>query len=179
VPLTDVAKIELHLCVNTATATKIARRIALAELYLRNLKGDPWYDALQDADASPEKTRAEEAESAIAFYFALPHLNLRIDDDGGLLFQEWTDDGQGGRLQKVFTSMRALDQVRAEILSQAKCLVYEGPTIEYADQDKTVVLGVRDVGATTGLVFSAVTLEEVLATVTMGDPGELPGDQDQ
>ncbi len=177
-PLTDAGKVETYLCVNAATAAKVAKRIALAEIYLRNLKGDSWYDALVDADSSPEKTRAEEAESMIGFYFALPHLNLRIDDDGGLLFQEWTDDGQGGRLQKVFTSMRALDQVRAEVLSQAKCLVYEGPTLEYADAGKTVVLGVRDVGATTGLVFSAVTPDEVVETVTMGEPGELPGDQD-
>ena len=155
--LTDAAKIEEHLCVSTATATEIAKRIRLAELYLRSLKGDTWYDdtlALPAGDQARED--AEEAESLIAFYFALPHLNLRIDDNGGILLQEWTDDGAGGRLQKVFATMPTLELVRRELLSQARCLVYSGPTIDYEDTEQTSISGVRELGPLLGISFAAV-----------------------
>ena len=158
--LSNSAKIEATLCVSSATAAEIAKRLRLAEFYLRNLKGDQWYDdllALQAGDPTDQAVLdAEEAESLVAFYFALPHLNLRVDSDGGILLQEWTDDGAGGRLQKVFTTMRTLEPIRAELLSQAKCLVYDGPLIDYEDADQTVVEGVREIGPTTGLALSSI-----------------------
>ena len=158
--LSNTAKIEATLCVSSATAAEIAKRLRLAEVYLRNLKGDQWYDdllALQTSDPTDQAVLdAEEAESLVAFYFALPHLNLRVDESGGILLQEWTDDGAGGRLQKVFTTMRTLEPIRAELLSQAKCLVYDGPVVDYEDADETVVEGVREVGPTTGLALSAI-----------------------
>lgn len=161
--LSNALKIEGYLCVSAATAGEVAKRLRLAEVYLRGVKGDAWYDELvvvQAADPTDQGVLdAEEAESLLAFYFALPHLNLRIDDSGGILLQEWTDDGAGGRLQKVFTTLRTLELVRRELLSQAKCLVYEGPVVAYADEGETVVCGVGDVGATTGLYVSAVTVD--------------------
>ncbi len=160
--LSDATKIEAYLCVSTATATEIAKRLRLAEVYLRNLKGDPWYDdllALQAAEPTDQRVLdAKEAESLVAFYFALPHLNLRIDDSGGILLQEWTDVA-GGKLQKVFTTMRTIEPIRKELLSQAKCLVYDGPVIDYGDEDQTMIEGVREVGPTTGLALSAILNE--------------------
>ena len=119
--LSDATKIETYLCVSTVTATEIAKRLRLAEIYLRNLKADPWYDdllALQAADPTDQSVLdAEEAESLVAFYFALPHLNLRIDDGGGILLQEWTDDGadgqqDGGGRVEVDLGSRALPSCR-------------------------------------------------------------------
>jgi len=160
--LSDATKIEASLCVSSAIATELAKRLRLAEVYLRNLKGDPWYDdllALQAADPTDQRVLdAEEAESLVAFYFALPHLNLRIDDSGGILLQEWTDV-LGGKLQKVFTTMRTIEPIRKELLSQAKCLLYDGPVIDYEDEDQTIVEGVREVGPTTGLALSAILNE--------------------
>ncbi len=126
------------------------------------LKGDPWYNdllALEAAEPTDQRVLdAEEAESLMAFYFALPHLNLRIDDSGGILLQEWTDV-LGGKLQKVFTTMRTIEPIREELLSQAKCLLYDGPVIDYGDADQTRVEGVREVGPTTGLALSAILNE--------------------
>ena len=160
--LSNSAKIEATLCVTAATAAEIAKRLRLAEVYLRNLKGDTWYDdllALQAGDPTDQAVLdAEEAESLVAFYFALPHLNLRIDDEGGILLQEWMDVA-GGKLQKVFTTLRTLEPIRQELLSQAKCLVYDGPVVDYEDADQTVVEGVREVGPTTGLALSAIMNE--------------------
>ncbi len=160
--LTDSTKIETYLCVSSAIATEIAKRLRLAEVYLRNLKGDPWYDdllALQATDPTDQRVLdGEEAESLVAFYFGLPHLNLRIDDSGGILLQEWTEV-LGGKLQKVFTTMRTIEPIRKELLSQAKCLVYDGPVIDYGDEDQTTVEGVREVGPTTGLALSAILNE--------------------
>ena len=157
--LTDSTKIETYLCVSSVIATEIAKRLRLAEVYLRNLKGGPWYDALLALQSSDPTDQAvldsEEAESLIAFYFGLPHLNLRIDDSGGILLQEWTDV-LGGKLQKLFTTMRTIEPIRKELLSQAKCLVYDGPVIDYEDADQTRVEGVREVGPTTGLALSAI-----------------------
>ena len=157
--LSNAAKIEVYLCVSTVTATEIAKRLRLSEIYLRNLKGDPWYDdllALQSNDPTDQAVLdSEEAESLIAFYFALPHLNLRIDASGGILLQEWIDVA-GGKLQKVFTTMRTIEPIREELLSQAKCLLYDGPVIDYGDADQTKVEGVREVGPTTGLALSAI-----------------------
>ena len=159
--LTDAAKIEAHLCVSAATAGEIAKRLRLAEVYLRNLKGDTWYD---DTVALPGTDQArkdgEEAESLVAFYFALPHLNLRIDEGGGILLQEWTDDGAGGRLQKAFAGMRTLDAVRAELLSQAKCLVYGDVRVEYGDEASTLISAVGDVSPVSGLFMTAIVPED-------------------
>ena len=158
--LTDSAKTEAHLCVSAATATQIAKRIRLAEIYLRNLKGDTWYAdlvALGGTDPGDGSLlRAEEAESLVAFYFALPHLNLRIDEDGGILLQEWTDDGQGGRLQKAFAGARTLEAVRAELLSQAKCLIYGDVTIEYSIEESTLISAVGEASPLSGLFMTAI-----------------------
>ena len=157
---TDAAKIEAHLCVSTNTATEIAKRIRLAEVYLRNLKGDTWYDdtlALPAGDQARED--AEEAESLVAFYFALPHLNLRIDESGGILLQEWTDDGQGGRLQKAFAGTRTLDAARAELLSQAKCLIYGDVTVEYGGEESTLITFVGGASPLGGTSISVISEE--------------------
>ena len=65
----------------------------------------------------------------------------------------------GGKLQKVFTTMRTIEPIREELLSQAKCLLYDGPVIDYEDADQTTVEGVREVGPTTGLALSAILNE--------------------
>lgn len=158
--LTDATKIEAHLCVSAATATEIAKRLRIAEIYLRNLKGDTWYDdlvALGGTDPGDGSlSRAEEAESLVAFYYALPHLNLRIDEDGGILLQEWTDDGQGGRLQKAFSTMRTLDAARAELLSQAKCLIYGDVTVEYTGEESTLITFVGGASPLGGMSMSVI-----------------------
>ena len=63
------------------------------------------------------------------------------------------------KLQKVFTTMRTIEPIREELLSQAKCLLYDGPVIDYGDADQTIVEGVREVGPTTGLALSAILNE--------------------
>ncbi len=155
--LTDAAKIEQHLCVSAVTATEIAKRIRIGEVYLRNLKGDTWYDDTLALPATDQARKdAEEAESLVAFYFALPHLNLRIDEDGGILVQEWTDDGQGGRLQKAFAGARTLDAVRAELLSQAKCLIYGDVTVEYGGEESTLITFVGGVSPLGGFGLTPI-----------------------
>jgi hypothetical protein len=147
--------------VSAALAVKIAKRLPISEVYLRGLKGETWYDDLEDlAGADPgdgSLTRAEEAEALICLYHALPHLNLRVDDDGGVLAQEWTDDGAGGRLQKAFSQPRTLDLVRADLLSQAKCLIMGDVTMEMDEIETTLVSAVGDVSPLSGLYLTGIS----------------------
>ena len=157
--LTNAAKIEQYLCVSAATAAEIAKRIRIAEVYLRNLKGNTWYDDTLALPATDQARKdAEEAESLVAFYFALPHLNLRIDDDGGILLQEWTDVA-GGKLQKVFAGTQTLGAVRAELLSQAKCLIYGDVTVEYGGEESTLITFVGGVSPLGGTSMSVISEE--------------------
>lgn len=160
--LVDSAKIAAYLGVSGVLAGRIAGRGAIAERYLRNLKGDAWYDALEAlAGVDPgdgSLTRAEEAESRIAYYYELPHLITRLQDDGGMEVVSWTDTG-GVKVEKRYASLGSLELLRAEVLSQAKLLIGGDVVVEYGDAESTLITSVGEASPMSGLVVTALVNE--------------------
>ena len=159
--LVNVAKIEAYLLISQVLAGKVVLRLAIAEIYLRNLKGDTWYDDLVALDGSDpgggSLTRAEEAEALLAFYFALPFLNTKLEDDGGMTVVAWTDDGST-KVQLRFATMRSLEMLRAEVLSQAKTLIAGDVMMEYGEES-TLITSVGDVSPLSGLTLTALVVD--------------------
>jgi len=160
--LVDAAKIEAYVSISQVLAAKVVLRLAIAEIYLRNLKGSAWYDdlvALAGSDPGDGSLRrAEEAEALLAFYFALPFLNTKLEDEGGMTVVAWTDDGTT-KVERRFATMRSLDLLRADMLSQAKCLVAGDVMMEYGANESTLLTSVGDVSPLSGLTLTALVVD--------------------
>lgn len=100
-----------------------------------------------------DRQRAARAESLLALYFALPHLNLRLDSLGGVITMTWTDLGGGTKQQTAFARFANLDVFRAELKRQAKLLVDADVRVHHAGATaNALVTGVEDFGAGGGFL---------------------------
>lgn len=114
------------------TANKLDTNIDRASIDVIALIGQSTYttlSALPDADADRE--RADRAESALALYYAMPFLNLRWTEIGGLVRAVGFDQGRTELMSK-----RELDAYRGELYKEAMTLLSEWITEETdADDD--------------------------------------------
>lgn len=100
----------------------------------------PYYDL-----APPTRVRqlAERAEATLALYYALPHLNLRLDGEGGIVTTIWTDLGEGTKQQSAFAQFDSLDALRRELMTQAHLLVDGDVRVDYAGDESGLLDGVE------------------------------------
>lgn len=145
--LTSAVLIEQHLGVSAAVAAQVEQSCLEAGLYLIHLKGEAWYNErvgwaennpAPDADQTALLTLARKAESLLAYYYALPLLNLRVQDTGGVAVVEWQTDAEGNRVQTAFANTESIAAVRMQILRQAKLLVQGDIRIGY-DSDSPLI----------------------------------------
>lgn len=150
--LTDAVLIEQHTGVSATVAARVAESCLEAGLYLVSLKGADWYNErigwaennpAPDADQAALLTLARKAESLLAYYYALPLLNLRVQDSGGVAVVEWETDAENNRVQTAFASTDSIAAVRVQILRQAKLLVQGDVRIGY-DSDSPLIDGATD-----------------------------------
>ncbi len=160
--LTDSAQIQVDLSVSSTVAGKCELRRALAKLTLINWKGQAWYDAML-ALASPgtdeDYLKAREAESWVCYWYALPHLNTILEDTGGILTATWTESA-GIKTEKRTASPKAIEYVRREVLSAARCLVEADVIVEYQDEEAAAgIMTLEGMSPLSTTVFSALLNE--------------------
>lgn len=99
------------------------------------------------------RQRAERAESLLALYYAVPHLNLRLDAAGGIVTTIWSDLGGGTKQQTAFARFDSLDRFRSELKRQAKLLVDADVRVAYDGAGETaLVAAVEDFGGGGGFL---------------------------
>ena len=161
--LTDSAQIQIDLSVSSTVAGKCELRRALAKLTLVNWKGQAWYDAmfaLKSSDPTDEDfLKAQEAESWVCYWYALPHLNTILEDAGGILTATWTESA-GIKTEKRTASPTTIEYVRREVLSAARCLVDADVIVEYEDEAaQKGIMTLEGMSPLSTTVFSAILNE--------------------
>ncbi len=160
--LTDSAQIQVDLSVSATVAGKCELRRALAKLTLVGWKGQTWYDAmlaLEPPGTDEDFLRAQEAESWVCYWYALPHLNTILEDAGGILTATWTESA-GIKTEKRTASPNTIEYVRREVLSAARCLVDADVIVEYEDEAaQTGIMTMEGMSPISTTVFSAILNE--------------------
>lgn len=135
--------------VTNSVAERVVKFAPLAEAYLRNLKGDEWYDGFQAIfdTGNPalfvgDMFLVRKAESLLAMYYALPHLNIQFREDGGILSVEWTT-ADGVKTERRFVNMDAIAELQSHYLQQAKLLVDGDTRVEFLDTISNLVTGLE------------------------------------
>ena len=169
--LVNVAAIEDELGLTTAEATRVARYLPEAAAYLVALKGSAWYNGwysqarvARPRPVDPEEVSipinavagrvyAERAEALLALYYALPQLNLKLADGGGVLSVTYTS-GASGTVETRFASADALDGLRRELLTHVKLLIDGDVRVVYSLTETTLIDSVSGfaAGSTLGVI---------------------------
>lgn len=153
--LATVADIETINDLEYVVALKVSLRLYDAEQHIRRWIGDQKYEDMvtagsaadyktAEADrtyADTEYTNARRAEAMLAYSMALPRLNMRLTNMGGLVRNLGTDPlGNTNMLM----SKRELDSYAREIYQQARSLcremIYSGNMTEESRGGETYVL---------------------------------------
>lgn len=113
-PVTDVPAIKTHTLLDTDPAEKVANYADEAEATLRVLVTDAVYDDIAGgSDAKYEKL--QRAESYLCLWAAIPFLNLRPTDTGGLS----KIIGYGDQTHEKLMSKAELDSYRGRFYAEA------------------------------------------------------------
>ena len=93
--LTDKNKIVAFYTLETELADRFDTYLTQASDRVLDLIGQTKYDELDALpDTNPDRQRADLAESALALYYALPQLNLRITKLGGIVRSTGYEDSR-------------------------------------------------------------------------------------
>lgn len=121
-PIATIVDIIEHTGLEPDVAQKAERKLPLASQRVRKLVGDLYYEALEAAAEGGEqyerRQRVVQAECLLAYADALPELNLRLTEKGGLV----RSTGYGESRQSLM-SKRELDDYRLDLTAQAKALI--------------------------------------------------------
>lgn len=150
--LIDASRLCHELTLEAGTAERVYRFAGEAEQYLRETKGEAWYEATASLPGGdPQRERAERAEAVLSLYYALPTLNLRYDPTGGLV-GSYVQAADGS--QQNYLRHGEVDRYRADLLSRARSLVgADHHATEGEDGALTCIGGLSEAS---GLVMSAV-----------------------
>lgn len=117
-PLTNQSKVESHNNLTYEVASKVFEFADEAEEMVRKWIGDSKYDEIAADTSHSFYSKAQKAESLLAYGLALPLLNMRVSEKGGLVkntgFSESVND---------IMSKRELDSYCRNLFARARNLL--------------------------------------------------------
>ena len=127
-PLATAQSLEENLPILPRAASYAMKRVAAAEREMRDHLGDKLYGELEGDTTHKHHAAAEEAESLLVLYYALPVMNLSVQEDGEVIRSTGFDQSR-----EELMSHDELEAYRTEIYQQAMTAL---PSVAAGERDE-------------------------------------------